>query len=115
MVDLWRGRLSVRKTLVLIEQLPAGANLWQAQQSNAGWSTEAHLLAAVIDQLRVLAWQNTEDGQKNRSRPEPVERPETEAEQQAESERVLAQAKAWKDRQLQKAKMRAQVAARGRS
>lgn len=36
---------------------------------------EPNLVAAAVDTLRILAWQQTKDGHKNRKRPEPIPRP----------------------------------------
>ena len=39
-------------------------------------SFSEQLLAMAVNQLRVLAWHNTEDGQKGRNAPEPILLPE---------------------------------------
>lgn len=39
------------------------------------WSLSDHLLALVVDELRVANWQRTEDGHKNRRKPKPLPRP----------------------------------------
>ncbi|WP_424945142.1 DUF5361 domain-containing protein [Cellulomonas shaoxiangyii] len=39
------------------------------------WTPDRDLLAAVVDGLRILAWQNTEDGHEGRNIPEPLPRP----------------------------------------
>lgn len=106
--------ITPRKALVLIEQLPAAANLWQQVESDAAWTSEAHLLAAAVDQLRILAWQQTKDGQSGRRQPEPIPRPATHREQQAKSARLQAQARAFRERQARRALMRAE-ATRGRN
>lgn len=38
-------------------------------------AVEPNLLAAAVDMLRILAWQQTKDGQKNRKQPKPIPRP----------------------------------------
>ena len=40
-----------------------------------GWTLTNQLLAIIADCLRWLQWAKTEDGAKNRSMPEPLERP----------------------------------------
>lgn len=40
-----------------------------------GGSGVQNLLASVVDQLAILVWQNTKDGQKGRRRPKPIKRP----------------------------------------
>lgn len=61
------------------------AFIYAAQPSTAifnsvemGWSTTDHLLAAVVDLLSVLAWQNTADAHSKppRNRPKPIPRPD---------------------------------------
>lgn len=47
------------------------------------WTTSDYLLAAVVDGVQLLAWLQSEDGQKGRNRPTPIQRPATE---QPESE-----------------------------
>ncbi len=47
MLDLWRGRLSVRKAITLLEHLPAGSELLQRLSSDGAWSIEAHLLRVL--------------------------------------------------------------------
>lgn len=41
------------------------------------WDLNAHLLASQLDALNILIWMKTKDGQKNRNRPKPIERPGT--------------------------------------
>lgn len=37
-----------------------------------GWSRTDHLLALVVDELRVANWQRSKDGSKGRNRPTPI-------------------------------------------
>lgn len=37
-----------------------------------GWNRTDHLLAMVVDELRLANWQRTKDGTKGRNRPKPV-------------------------------------------
>lgn len=37
-----------------------------------GWSRTEHLLAMVVDELRLANWQRTKEGSKNRNRPKPI-------------------------------------------
>ncbi|MDN6566334.1 MAG: DUF5361 domain-containing protein [Actinomyces sp.] len=39
------------------------------------WSLDSQLGAAAVDQLRILAWQQTKDGAKGRKQPKPTPRP----------------------------------------
>lgn len=70
-----------------------------------GWLIGDHLAAYQLDVLNWLRWAKTEDGQKNRRRPEPVPRPglPTPAESASEFavsvdeyERMVAE---WEERQ----------------
>jgi hypothetical protein len=42
---------------------------------DAAWGLQEHLLATVADYQAILIWQKTKDGQKNKNRPKPIERP----------------------------------------
>lgn len=57
LLDLYRGDLTVRKALVLIDHLPPGAALWRAMGLDNTWTEEAHLLALVVDVLQAANWQ----------------------------------------------------------
>lgn len=59
----------------LCAQLPAGARVWRG--TAAEWDTQTYLLAKVEHSLRVLAWQQTEDAQKRRNYPKPIDTPAT--------------------------------------
>lgn len=37
-----------------------------------GWSRTDHLLALVVDDLRLANWQRSRDGARNRNRPKPI-------------------------------------------
>lgn len=59
----------------LCAQLPAGARVWRG--TAAEWTNEMYMLARVEHTLRVLAWQQTEDAQKRRNYPRPIDTPAT--------------------------------------
>lgn len=40
-----------------------------------GWSLANQLAAAQVDELRVMIWQKTKDGQKGKKQPKPIPRP----------------------------------------
>lgn len=42
---------------------------------NDGWPLTQQLLASAVDELRVMIWQKTKDGQKGRKPPKPIPRP----------------------------------------
>jgi len=56
-------------------RLPESALYRLSAGEHAHWGIREQLLAAVFDQLRVLAWLQTEDGAKGRNRPNPLPRP----------------------------------------
>lgn len=39
------------------------------------WTLDNQLHAAAVDELRVVVWQQTKDGQKGRKQPKPISRP----------------------------------------
>lgn len=41
----------------------------------ASWTVTDHLLACLVDLSNMLVWMQSADGQKNRNRPKPIERP----------------------------------------
>lgn len=57
----------------LCAQLPAGARVWHG--TAAEWDTRTYLLAKIEHTLRVIAWQSTEDAQKRRNYPKPIDTP----------------------------------------
>jgi len=87
----------VRKASILAAGLPAGAVTWQVAGVDSAWTTTDHLLAQVVDALNGANWQRA--GGKDRDKPTPVPRPAEIHEAAARQERVLARAKAFRDRQ----------------
>jgi hypothetical protein len=72
--DLWRGGLSWRRCLVLVQNLPPeSATAQDATGEPARWGTTDWLLADIFDVLAAANWQRV--GDKNRSRPKPYPRP----------------------------------------
>lgn len=68
--------LSWRDLLVIVRQAPPGSAVARAvEPEHSGWGISEHLLALVADYLAWIQWTKTEDGQKNRNRPKPIERP----------------------------------------
>ena len=83
----------------LCAQLPAGARVWRG--TAAEWDTQMYLLTKIEHTLRVLAWQQTEDAQKRRNYPRPIDTPAT----REEFERKYAASqrnRAWVDEVLSK-------------
>lgn len=57
----------------LCSQLPAGARIFRG--TAAEWDAQQYMLAAIEHTLRVIAWQSTEDAQKRRNYPKPIDTP----------------------------------------
>ena len=75
-------------------QLPAGARVWRG--TAAEWSTVDYLVASMEHTLRVIAWQSTEDAQKRRNYPKPIETPAAREERDLHAANAL-QNRAWID------------------
>lgn len=56
----------------LLMQLPEGARIRTAYDTDAVWTTDRMLMAEQLNTLRLLLWAQTKDGQRNRNRPEPI-------------------------------------------
>lgn len=46
--------------------------LLQRRLADDDWSLNDHLLALILDVLRIANWQRTDDGQRGRRQPDPV-------------------------------------------
>lgn len=64
----------------LAAQLPAESRCMRALNPSLEWTLDQYLLAAIEYDLRVLAWQNSADGQKGRNAPKPPQTPARRAE-----------------------------------
>jgi hypothetical protein len=70
-VDVLDPAVSTRRVAVLLDRLPP-----YALRPGEPWSTEADLLALLIDQVAALTWITMKaHGAKNAPRPRPVPRP----------------------------------------
>lgn len=94
-VDLSDPGMSLLDLADLAANLPLGCALYRAAGGPAAWSDEVHMLAAVEFRLRVLAWQKTEDGKRNRNQPKPLEPPKSAHEKQAEERELSRRAQAY--------------------
>lgn len=63
---------SVLHAAALVSQLPRSSRTVRAVDERATWGDSEALLSLIEYQLRVIAWQNTEDGAKDRNRPRPI-------------------------------------------
>lgn len=74
-VDCLDPRVSLRRVHVLLDNLPP-----QARRPGEQWSTEAELLALLIDHVAQLTWVTMRAaGSKGTSRPQPIRRPDRRA------------------------------------
>lgn len=63
---------SVLHAATLVSQLPRSSRVARATDERATWGDSEVLLSLIEYQLRVIAWQGTEDGMKGRNRPRPL-------------------------------------------
>ncbi|GAA3473884.1 hypothetical protein GCM10018965_084370 [Nonomuraea roseola] len=94
LLDLYRGKLSVRKLIALLSGLPRGSALHIATEGDAAtWSTSDYLLANAVDYLAIGNWlfvsANSKKGARN-PRPEPVPRPGSQKKTQEEPRRFAS-------------------------
>ena len=61
-------------------------------------SLQEQLLTALVNHIRILAWQNTKDGQKGRNAPDPIPTPEEALAKAKTADRNAEKAKALKAR-----------------
>lgn len=75
--DLGTERLTWRDLKVIVTRMPPHKSAVALEQSpqDAPWGLAEHLLAELTDTQHLLLWSKTKDGQKNRDRPKPIERP----------------------------------------
>jgi hypothetical protein len=104
--DLYRGGLTYRRLLVLVENLPADSAVAaivakevqdpQAPEYERQWTISEHMLAAILDQLAVLSWLQIAATVKNPPpAPKPIRRP---GEKSVQVRRLSAEERAMIDR-----------------
>lgn len=64
----------------LAAMLPSDSLVFKAENPALEWGEVMYMLRNIEFMLRVLAWQNTKDGQKGRKKPKPIETPSERAE-----------------------------------
>lgn len=91
LLDFYRrnGKLTLRRLGVCFRHLPADSATRHAMGD--GWTTDAYLLANVIDALTIANWQR--GGNKNAARPKPVLRPGDVATKKDREERIARRAR----------------------
>ncbi len=100
-INLRNHSMSLRDLSDLVAALPPGCAFWRSFGGPMSWTTADHVLHELDFDLRVLAWQQTEDGRKNRNRPERVEQPKFAHQRRADAERIESRANAYLRRQRQ--------------
>lgn len=89
LVDAYTGRLSWRRLLNLVTNLPEDSAL--AHRRVGPWGLTAQLLAATVDELRVANWQRAQMGTKERLKPpKPIARPGVEEKEKPKMTAELA-------------------------
>lgn len=74
MLDLWRGKLSLRKVHVLIAGLSRNSALSRARDPDGhAWGITDYLLASILDALHIGIWQRS--GNAKAPKPPAVYRP----------------------------------------
>ena len=66
---------SVAHAAACAANMPRDSACVRAVSPVAAWSDETYLLAQIEYDLRVLAWQNSKDGAKNRNKPKRMQTP----------------------------------------
>lgn len=67
-------RATLRRVVTLVQRLPQGS--WTKDQGPGSWTTEAYLLAAVVDAVNSHAWITAAVNSKRKPpKPESVQRP----------------------------------------
>lgn len=78
--DVYAGRLSFRRLMSLVQNLPEDAAVYRAERGP--WGLVEQLLAAMVDETRVGNWQRAQIHTKERLKlPKPIERPGVESKQ----------------------------------
>ena len=71
---------------VLVSQLPATSRLSIAEHPALEWDTQTYLLSHIEHDLRVIAWQRTEDAAHKRNYPEHLKTPADRERERIEAE-----------------------------
>lgn len=103
LVDLYRGRISLRKVAAFAAQLPQGARVHVEESTDAAWTEEAHLIAELIDTERAAIWQRA--GDNNKPKPKPFPRPPAAKAQRDQEKTLSSQAQLFRERQQRRAEL----------
>jgi hypothetical protein len=89
LTGLYTGRLTFRRLLSLVRNLPEDAAVYRSERGP--WGLVEQLLAALVDETRVGNWQRAQIHTKERLKPpKPIERPGVETKQKPKMTDVLA-------------------------
>lgn len=100
--------MTLRRAAVYAAHLPAGSATRRKLGGDQAWSDDMHLLSLIEHGVRVLAWQKTEDAQRKRHFPEPLEPPRPLTEVRAAEEREAVKARKFRERVERRRRARAQ-------
>ena len=76
MGGLWRGELTFTRAARLTVNLPSGCETWIATGGAKAWSEEVAALNRHVTYLsQLILWLQTEDAEKGKNQPEPMEYP----------------------------------------
>ena len=109
MVDLWRGRLSLRRAAVLTAQLPGGARVWQETGGARAWSDTVATLMVLELRLREQMWAQSEDGEKGKNQPKMQPSPPFEGDEEVKASKADSKAEIFM-RQQREREQRQEVA-----
>lgn len=84
--DWWRGDLSSRRVLLLLEQLPEDSSFFRARYTGDRWTETQHLLAFIADQITFM--RREAQGEESTWSPKQFPRP-NDAENRAEKQEVM--------------------------
>lgn len=73
--DKLRGEIGELRTADLAAQLPIESRSIRVLKPELAWTLHDWLMWSIEYSLRILRWQNTEDGQKGRNQPQPLPNP----------------------------------------
>ena len=73
--DKLRGEIGEIRTADLAAQLPIESRSIRALKPELAWTHQEWLMWSLEYHVRVLTWQNTENGRKGRSKPQPLPNP----------------------------------------
>lgn len=80
----------VSRLALLWASLPRESRTMRRLAPELSWSDAEYMLCSIEHSLRVLAWQNSKDGQKGRNAPKPLDTPAQRAQKEQAKANALA-------------------------